>query len=288
MNQHPVKKDLNQTSAAEQLFRYKDFAIEYIQFGEGEETLICFHGFGRTCFDFGIFAPLLRAGQRIVSINLFAHGGSRFPESRIEKSPLTPQEWQNMFGALLGELGISQFHLIGYSMGGRIVLKTMELFEDRILSVLLLAPDGFKINKIYKFASGTALGKAIYRSMIKNPNLLFATAKRLNQLGVLDGKLNRFVHVHLDTREKRVQVYEAWMIYKLFFSDQDKLAHIIRSRNMKFNMIFGKYDSIIRPFLGESFSKKLNSEKPLHIIDTGHRLLDGNTVNYIRQRGLWG
>lgn len=291
MNQHIVNSHhqghIDHLQIPEQLFRFKDFAVEYKIFGDGPETIVCFHGFGRTATDFEIFTPLLQANQRILAINLFAHGASKFPEERIDQGPFKPIEWKNLLEALFDQLQITTFHLVGFSMGGRIVMKTIELMSERILSVLLLAPDGFKINAIYKFASGTMLGKSIYRSLIKNPNFLFLVAKKLNQLGILNDKLHRFVHVHLDTKEKRIQVYEAWLIYKLFFSNQDTLAELIKTKNIKFNMIFGKFDSVIRPHLGEAFSKKLNSEKHLHIIEAGHRLLDQNTLNYIVKNNLW-
>lgn len=48
--------------------------------------------------------------------------------------------------SFLLNFGIEKFGLIGYSMGGRIVLVTMELMYQRINSVLLIAPDGLKIN----------------------------------------------------------------------------------------------------------------------------------------------
>ncbi len=269
------------------VFTHQNLVIEYLIFGTGDETLLCFHGFGRKAEDFEVFLPLLKEHQRIISINLFAHQNSFFPEERIEKQPLLPQEWKALIDAFCIQMHIRKFHLFGYSMGGRICLKTLELMPERVSSVLLIAPDGLKVNMLYRFASGTALGRWMYRKLIDNPKPLFAVADFLHALKLLSHKLHRFTYVHLDTKEKRQQVHDAWLIYKRIFPDLHKLATIINNSDLPFNMIFGKYDSVIRPQLGAKFSVLIGSEKHLHIIEAGHRLMTEQTVKFIAEKKLW-
>jgi len=259
----------------------------YRVYGEGPEVILCFHGFGRKPEDFEVFLPLMKPGQRLVSIWLFGHGGSYFPNERIERDPLTHSEWRDLVEALLLDLGVEKVHVIGYSMGGRVAMMTFLLLPEKIESLLLLAPDGFKINRLYTFASGTIVGKMIYRFSIDHPRPLFILAKVLNSVKLLPDKLFRFVHVHLDTREKRLLVHDVWLIYKRMFPDKNLLAKELRERDIAFNMIFGEYDTIIRPELGERFSKRLNNHHCLHLIGIGHRLLEQRTAAFISERGLW-
>ncbi|MFM7726162.1 MAG: alpha/beta fold hydrolase, partial [Flavobacteriales bacterium] len=63
-------------------FTYNDLTLEYLVEGSGPETIVCLHGFGREAEDFIAFSSLLKPNQRIVSINLFAHGNSSFPQER--------------------------------------------------------------------------------------------------------------------------------------------------------------------------------------------------------------
>lgn len=270
-----------------QKFTYQDFVLEYEIYGSGNESILCFHGFGRKQEDFAIFTSLLKPNQQLVAINLFAHQQSYFPEERINNQPLLLQEWESMLKAFLQELHIDGFHLLGYSMGGRVCLVTLGLMPERIQSVLLVATDGLKINLMYRFASGTKLGKYIYRRLIDNPKPLFRTADILHKLKLLHPKLHRFTYVHLDTREKRLLVHDAWLIYRYFFPDLNKTAEIIRTRNLPFHMIFGKYDSVIRPALGEKFCRILGDMKYMSVINSGHRLLNDQLLDYIRERGLW-
>ena len=270
-----------------QKFSYKSFVLEYGVYGSGRETVLCFHGFGRKQEDFQLFTALLKPGQQLVSVNLFAHEGSYFPDERIDNQPLLLSEWKELLEAFLSELKIDHFHLLGYSMGGRICLVTLGLMRERIQSVLLVATDGLKINMMYKFASGTVLGKYLYRKLIDNPKPLFAVANTLHKLKLLSPKLHRFTHVHLDTREKRMLVHDAWLIYRNFFPNLNETAAIILEDKIPFHMIFGKYDSVIRPQLGEKFCRILGDMKYMSVISSGHRLLNDQLLDYIRERDLW-
>ena len=67
-----------------EIIQLNDLKIEYLVFGSGQECIICMHGHGKSAKDF----EFLQSKQRkIISINLFHHGNSYFPESRIEKKP---------------------------------------------------------------------------------------------------------------------------------------------------------------------------------------------------------
>jgi pimeloyl-ACP methyl ester carboxylesterase len=189
--------------------------------------------------------------------------------------------------AFFEQEGIENFDLVGYSMGGRVAMMTYMSMPKRVKSVLLIAPDGFKINKLYKFASGTRLGRSLYKSLIKRPEPLFKVADFLNRIGILNDKLHRFVYVHLDSKEKRQQVFDAWLIYRQMFPDLQELAQLIIEEGTPFNMVFGKYDSVITVRLGEKFSKYLGSTEHLHIIELGHRLMVKQTADYLEANDLW-
>jgi pimeloyl-ACP methyl ester carboxylesterase len=270
-----------------ELFSYNGFTIEFIRFGNGRETILAFHGFGRHARDFQVFSELIQPGQQVISVCLFAHGNSVFPEERIEKNPLSKTEWAAFLQAFLSHLNIEQFHLLGYSMGARVCLSTLETMSGRILTVLLIAPDGLKINWLYRFASGTALGRAIYKNIIDHPGWFFGLVNFLNKTGLLNDKLHRFVHLHLDTREKRILVHDAWLIYQNMFPDLTETAQIINREKIPVNMVFGEYDTVIRPKLASRLLKKTGPTVRLLLIPAGHRLITKNTADFIRDHQIW-
>ena len=268
-------------------FTYGQLTIEYLSYGTGDDVIFCFHGFGSKADDFEMFISQLQPHQKLISINLFAHEQSIFPAERIGKKPLEQLEWKGLFEAFLATLNVERFHLLGYSMGGRVSLMILQLMHEKVKSVLLLAPDGLKINLLYRFASETRPGRKLYLSIIENPQGLFRTVKWLNKFGLLSNKLHHFVHVHLDTLEKRWQVHDAWLIYSKMFPDLKTVGAIIRNSGIKFNMIFGQTDSVITPKLGYKFSSIIGSEKHLHLVDSGHRLLNDDTIQFIASQNLW-
>lgn len=269
------------------IFAFKEFQLEFLTFGEGPNAIVCFHGFGRKAQDFEVFQSLCSPNQRLVSINLFAHDNSVFPAARIENDPLKLSEWSELMEAFFSQEGIEEFDLVGYSMGGRVAMMTYVTMTKRVRSLLLIAPDGLKINRLYKFASGTKLGRSLYKKLIHRPEPLFRIADFLNKIRILNEKLHRFVYVHLDSKEKRQQVFDAWLIYRQMFPDLGELAAIINKEGTPFHMVFGKYDSIITVRLGEKFSKYLGSKKHLHIIELGHRLMVKQTADFLQANNLW-
>lgn len=271
----------------EELFQYGQITLSYLQWGEGEDVMLCFHGFGRSAADFELFLPLRRPNQRIIAINLLAHGSSRFASSRPYLQALKPHEWIECLSVFLAEKNVHQFHLFGYSMGGRIALCTWQWMPDRVKSVVLLATDGLKKNLLYRFASGTRSGRAMYRYCIDRPEALFRLVGLLHQIKLLPPKLFRFVHVHLDSRSKRQQVYDAWLVYRHFFPNLNQLSQIHRQNTIPVSLLFGKNDSIIRPRLARRLTSRFQTPVQVVILPSGHRLFHQVTVDALVNDKIW-
>jgi pimeloyl-ACP methyl ester carboxylesterase len=263
--------------------------MEYCVYGNpnAEVTFLAFHGFGRPVDDYALFEPLLKPNYRLVSVSLFAHGENYFPEERVENNPLTKEEWKEMLRAFLHFLNTDKVHYIGYSMGGRVVMMSCLLLPESVGSVLLIAPDGLKINNLYRFASGTSLGRRLSSALVENPSPLFRVADFLLKVKILHPKLHRFVYVHMDTLEKRRQVFDAWLIYKQLFPDLNKLAKLIEKNRWEWHMIFGKYDSVIKPRLGIRFKEKNARWIHTYEMPLGHRLFTQALVHFVADKKLF-
>lgn len=266
-----------------------EFQVEYLRIGDdsaGAQPILAFHGFGRPMTDFRVFESLLKPGQVIYSFHLFQHGQSTFPAERLSKRSLTMEEHVMLLGEICNQLNINEFWLLGYSMGGKVALKTLELLPEKVKGILLVAPDGVKVNYFYKFVSGTSLGRSIYRGVLRNPKPLFFIADSLRAIRLLPQKLHRFVHFHMETYEKRKLVGEVWMVYRFFEPDIAEVQRIINEREIQTTLIYGKYDSVIKPWQGEKLNEGLD-RNALHILESGHLLLEESTVEYIAEKGIW-
>jgi pimeloyl-ACP methyl ester carboxylesterase len=263
-----------------------ELSLEYASAGSGHHVVICLHGFGREAADFEAFLPILEADTKLIAINLFFHGRSNFPQHRLSKHPLEPEEWCNLMRALCEEVGCSRFHLVGYSMGGRLAMVMMERMPEQIDSLTLLAPDGLKINVLYRFVSETKLGRVLYRSIIRNPNWILRTADALKWLHILHQNIHRFVYLQLETPSKRQLVYNVWLAHRKLFPNLHIVATNTENRNIPCRLMFGKHDAIIPPRLAHNLTKHFQAKPKLILLDAGHRLINKETVELLSEETL--
>ncbi|TCD15357.1 alpha/beta fold hydrolase [Oricola cellulosilytica] len=105
--------------------------------GQGP-PIVLLHGFGGSSRDFDRIAPLLTPLGRTIAFDLPGHGksvhaaGSRHPKAAAEA----------ILRALDG-MGVDDFHLGGFSMGGAVACLIASRSPGRVRSLTLLAPGGF-------------------------------------------------------------------------------------------------------------------------------------------------
>lgn len=264
-------------------FVHRNFTLEYARFGDGPVGVVAFHGFGREAGDFKGFESVFDEHLTLVAVNLFAHGQSRIPAKRPVTDSITKDEFCDLFEAFLVHLEAPKVVLMGYSMGARIALCCVEWMPDRVTNIVLMAPDGLKAGHLANFSTGTGIGRAIHRSVIKWPGLLLKSAAALRRLRLIDKKMHRFVHVHMGTEHSRRQVYAVWHIYRFFKPDLHALASIINSRKLPLKMIFGRFDSVIQPKYGRRFAALLDGPTALVIIESGHQLMH-DALTYLKHQ----
>lgn len=266
--------------------QFGELTLEYASAGSGHKVVICLHGFGREAEDFEAFLPMLDADHRLIAVNLFFHGRSIFPQHRLSKHPLEAEEWSKLMQALCDEIGCSRFHLVGYSMGGRLAMVMMEHLHAHIDSLTLIAPDGLKINVLYRFVSETKLGRMLYRSIIRNPSWILRTADALKWLGILHQNIHRFVYLQLESPSKRQLVYNVWLAHRKLFPNLRLVASNAEDRNIPCRLLFGKHDAIIPPRLARNLMKHFKTKPKLMLLDAGHRLINKETVELLSAETL--
>lgn len=114
-------------------------------------------------------------GQRFTSyfFELPGHGGSTpYPEKF--KSCMVPKTVE----AFVDAMGCDRFHLMGFSFGGLLALRTLERLQDRVDKVILLSPCVSR--RALKWSPTRQLGfKAMIKAM-KNPMLLQGAHRLMN------------------------------------------------------------------------------------------------------------
>jgi pimeloyl-ACP methyl ester carboxylesterase len=109
--------------------------IRYLVLGEGE-AVILMHGFilsmGPNWIDGGLFDALSQ-DHRVVAFDLRGHGGSGKPHDPAKYGLEMIQDVPR----LMDHLQIARAHVVGYSLGGTLALKLIEIAPQRLLSLVL-------------------------------------------------------------------------------------------------------------------------------------------------------
>jgi pimeloyl-ACP methyl ester carboxylesterase len=255
----------------------RGYSWEYFIFGKGPEILFAFHGFDNDANDFRIFEKEFGERYTIVSINLFFHGGSDTPSHSAEDD-FTNEILAELFGNLLFDLNCQRFSLLGFSLGGRIIMELIKHFPDRIDRVLLLAPDGLKISPWYVFITNTTIGHKIFKRAVYKAGNILRYSKILYKAGIVAEKQYLFALSNFDTLEKRKKVYNVWMIFRHILPKAKDVGHALKKYQIPVDIYFGKRDTIIRERFGRKFSRRSGYPCSIHVLDAGHNLMKEKLV----------
>src|SRR5215210_1621832 len=109
--------------------------VSILSAGEGD-TVLCVHGLGGTKASFLPTVNALADDYRVIAMDLPGFGESDKPIG----APYNADWFARTVFSLLDELEVERAHLIGNSMGGRVVLEAGMLEPDRVRKLALLSP----------------------------------------------------------------------------------------------------------------------------------------------------
>jgi len=257
------------------IVRQNVLQLEYFVFGQGEETIICFHGHGRTAFDFDF---LKQENRRVISIHLFFHGNSLFPINRVEKEPLKTTELIELFKLILREEKVLQFHLLAFSQGGRFTLCLTPYLGNLIQSLTLIAPDGMDNYSFYNWSSRQKLARKLFTYLEKKPTKFIRYSNLATKLKLMRPKVKTFVHEFASNPDTFRNASLTWRAFRLMLPDYEAISKTLKENEIPLLIIMGKYDQVIRPKQAYQFVKKLEMNKCVVVIENGHNFFKKSAI----------
>ena len=106
-------------------------------YGNGE-PLVLIHGMGSASSAWSLVVPELATQYRVILIDLPGHGHSPL----VKGQEMDPHSLAEMVIRELDNHQVSQFHVVGNSLGGWVALDIAAEHSDRVLSVVGVAPAG--------------------------------------------------------------------------------------------------------------------------------------------------
>jgi pimeloyl-ACP methyl ester carboxylesterase len=82
-----------------------------------------------------------------------------------------------------------QLTLLGFSLGARIALTLYEANPEKVERLVLLAPDGLKVNFWYWLATQTWIGNKLFACTMQHPGWFLLFLKLLNKLKLVNSSI---------------------------------------------------------------------------------------------------
>ncbi len=254
---------------------YKNSMITWYRFGSGPRPVLCFHGYGEGALSFEFLGKHAGDQFSFYAIDLPFHGQTEWKET-------TAFSHKDLLQIIEGILDLSNQKpetsnqkqiLLGYSLGGRIALSLFQSIPERIEKMVLLAPDGLKVNFWYWLATQTWLGNKFFSFTMKHPGWFFGFLKLLNKLGLVNASIFKFVNYYIGDETVRALLYKRWTILRKLRPNLQRVRRSIIQLNIDTRLIYGKHDRIILSSVGEKFRKGLEDNVSVTVIHSGHQVL---------------
>ena len=265
---------------------YKSSQISYCRFGAGPNKVICFHGYGEEAALFGFLEKYTVNQYTFYSIDLPFHGktawneGLNFITNDISQiiEMILYQDNQQL------EIPHQKISLLGFSLGGRVALSFFQANPEKVEKLILLAPDGLKVNFWYWLATQTSIGNNFFAFTLKHPGWFFIFLKMMNKIKLVNASIFKFVNYYIGDATVRNLLYNRWTTFRKLKPDLSLIKSLIRKKNIPVQLMYGQYDRIILSSVGDKFKKGIEEQCTVTVIQSGHQLLNEKYAVEIVQR----
>ena len=260
---------------------YKRSRISYLRFGKGPKTAFCFHGYGENAGSYAFLEDHAADLYSFYSIDLPFHGNTDWKEGL----DFGPDDLLAIVRAILAEdpqqKEAGRFTLMGFSLGGRMALTLYQLIPSEVEKMILLAPDGLKVNFWYWLSTQTWPGNRLFRLTMKYPGWFFGLLRALNALKLVNASIFKFVRHYIGDKEVRELLYNRWTALRHIKPDLPSIKEMLRQNGTRIKLLYGKHDRIILSSVGQRFRKGIEEYCELMVLHSGHQVLHEKHIKEI-------
>jgi pimeloyl-ACP methyl ester carboxylesterase len=215
----------------------------------------------------------------MIAIDFPFHGKTTWNEGLS----FTPDHLHEIIQLIRSESQIKSesIYLLGFSMGGRVALSLLQCIPDKIKKLVLIAPDGLKINFWYRLATQNKEGNKLFLHIIQKPGFIFNILKVANGLNLVNASIYKFISFHIHDKQVRDDLYKRWTTMRGFRPDIQKIKSIIEENKIPVRMLYGDHDRIIKFERAEKLIKGIEAYCELKVIPAGHQLLNHQNTDTI-------
>lgn len=254
--------------------------LHYQKLGAGPKIILAFHGFGQDHSAYHILGKELEESHTVYSFDLFYHGHSYWHNNQ---EYLTKPFWKELILKFLQRHRIISYTLLGFSMGGRFALATLEAYPAKVDRILFIAPDGIKTSFWYSLATYPGALKNVFRGFIVYPERFARLVGLMHRIGLVDKGILKFANTQMKTTKQRRRVYYSWTVFKPLKFNMKRVAHLLNAYAIPTDMYLGRYDKIMTEKNMARLLQKLEDFE-LHVLEAGHNKLISETTLALKSR----
>ncbi len=246
--------------------QYQNHRIHFYKFGHGKRLLIALHGFGDQASIFHKLEPALATHFTTYAIDLPFHGQTQWANTSY-----TDQDIFRLLQLIAKQEQRNTFSLMGYSLGGRIVLRLLPDFLPRLERIFLLAPDGLRTQGMTSVTRTPVWLRLAAKRALHHPKWLLSLTTILYRRGLLGLFPYRFVQTHLANPNRQARLFGTWLSLDGFRVHPWQIHQLLDENQLPTDFYFGQHDPIIRPASAATLADLPNVN--IHIVETGHQLV---------------
>ncbi len=213
----------------------KKIQLAYKKIGNGSKNILLFHGYGQDCHCWGKISGNLKEEYTFYCFDLVFHGKSSYDFTENSLQNNQKNDLEIAFETFFGENNITDFSVLGFSLGARLALFCVEIFPQNIQNIFLLAPDGIKNNFWFNLSTRFWFSKILFNAFLVNQSIFIKLGKMLTNIGLLDKSMLNFVTNQTNSIEKRQKIHNTWCFFANIPSISAKkiLSKITKESNSK-------------------------------------------------------
>ncbi len=207
------------------------------KWGEGEQLLICFHGFADSGARFESLAASLPSSFTLVAPDLPWHG-----QTEWNSEQLLPADLVELVHTTCSTHGFEKACLLGHSWGGRLLACSLPVLEPLTNKAWLVAPGGF-VSGLYW---GMENSPDFFRSRLisfaeTNMQRFMQIMDFLGRIGLFNVAALRYLLASLEKANQNRQLFPVWKNLSNF-----KLSTgALRNLNIPVFFLLGERDSLL-------------------------------------------
>lgn len=264
----------------EHYFENSFVKLHFYKFGSGAKHMLCFHGFGMHGKQFQLAADQLGDKYIFWGFDLFFHKDTKLKDQSLTtvKKGLEKKELAAMILAFCQDQQIESFSVLGYSMGSHYATAIVEELPSMVNEYIVAAPSSINPGSLVRFFGRNKAGNKILEKLMLSKQAMTNIISFCKWVRFIDTVGRDILHKEVGTPELRFAMYACFTYLRLLETDEQKLISLLTTYKIKSIFIFGRYDKMYLPVIGNNFFAKFKQAEVV-ILDENHEMINQNFVN---------